>query len=67
MYVDNEQRLYIETDANKIRLVFFFIVFLEFMMMPLSVCILQSTHFGNSKMVNWVNLVQKLTKIQGIL
>ena len=25
----------------------------------------QSTHFDNSKMVNWVNLVQKLTKIQG--
>ena len=27
----------------------------------------QSTHFDNSKMVNWVNLVQKLTKIQGIM
>ena len=25
----------------------------------------QSRHFDNSKMVNWVNLVQKLTKIQG--
>ena len=25
----------------------------------------QSTYFDNSKMVNWVNLVQKLTKIQG--
>ena len=25
----------------------------------------QSTNFDNSKMVNWVNLVQKLTKIQG--
>ena len=27
----------------------------------------QSRHFDNSKMVNWVNLVQKLTKIQGIM
>ena len=26
---------------------------------------IQSRHFDNSKMVNWVNLVQKLTKIQG--
>ena len=25
----------------------------------------QSRHFDNSKMVNWVNLIQKLTKIQG--
>ena len=25
----------------------------------------QRRHFGNSKMVNWVNIVQKLTKIQG--
>ena len=25
----------------------------------------QSRHFDNSKMVNWVNLVKKLTKIQG--
>ena len=27
----------------------------------------QSRHFDNSKMINWVNLVQKLTKIQGKL
>ena len=27
----------------------------------------QSRHFENSKMVNWVNLVQKLTNIQGII
>ena len=27
----------------------------------------QSRHFVNSKMVNWANLVQKLTKIQGKL
>ena len=27
----------------------------------------KSTHFDNSRMVNWVNLVQKLTKKQGIM
>ena len=27
----------------------------------------QSRRFDNSKMVNWVNLDQKLTKIQGIM
>ena len=27
----------------------------------------QSRHFENSKMVNWVSLVQKMTKIQGIM
>ena len=27
----------------------------------------QSTHFDNSKMVNWVNLVQNLAKIQRII
>ena len=31
----------IETDANKIRLAFFFIVFLNFMIMLLCVCILK--------------------------
>ena len=31
----------VETDADKMRLVFFFIVFLKFMVMPLSVCILK--------------------------
>ena len=25
----------------------------------------QGSHFDNSKMVNWDNIVQKLTKIQG--
>ena len=28
---------------------------------------IQIRHFDNFKMVNWVNLVQKLTKIQGIM
>ena len=27
----------------------------------------QSTHFDNSKMVKWVYVAQKLTKIQGIM
>ena len=36
-----DQASYIETDADKMRLVFFFIVFLKFMVMPLSVCILK--------------------------
>ena len=27
----------------------------------------QRRHFGNSKMANWVNIDQELTKIQGII
>ena len=27
----------------------------------------QSTHIDNSKMVKWVHIAQKLTKIQGIM
>ena len=53
---------------KKSRQMFFYIVFLILKIMLFCVYIYtQSRQFDHSKMINWANLVQKLTKIQGIL
>ena len=59
------QKMYVEGDAKKnYTNVFLHGVFITYDYAFLCLYT-QSRHFDNSKMVNWVNLVQKLTKIQG--
>ena len=57
----------VEGYAKKMTLTFYFIgTFNTKNSAFINMCT-QRRHFENSKMVNWVNIVQKLTKIQGIM
>ena len=62
--LDGLKQVLLETYAAKTGLTFFYIVFLILMIMFFLCLYTQSRRFDNSKMINWVNLVQKLTKIQ---
>ena len=58
---------YIEGCAKKTEHTFYFIASFFYINYAFTCMCTQRQNFGNSKMVNWVNIVQKLTKIQGII
>ena len=57
----------LEGYAKKMTLTFYFISTFNTKNSAFINMCTQRRHFENSKMVNWVNIVQKLTKIQGIM